>query len=151
MAWPFYLAVATFVALLSVYVPSTTTNIAGRAYIDPVTLTRWTGSPPLSNSKCVVDRIANACEDVAIHFQSSTAFLACGDPVERRNWYPAWSAQDSAARSEASFRESLFSYDIVKKKTTELKIEGLDGDFVTHGLDIFHDPSKKSTVGWAKP
>lgn len=50
-----------------------------------------------------------------------------------------------SARSEASFWETLFKHDIKASTTTKLLIEGLYGDFVMHGIDLYQsltDPSK---------
>lgn len=78
----------------------------------------------------------NACEDVKIHFASGTAFAACGDPEARTSYYPPSGRHDASSRPADSWQEKLFKYDIESKTTTELRIEGLDGDFITHGLDI---------------
>ena len=144
-SWASRLATVTAVALLAVYVPYAA-NLVGREHIDPAKLQRWADSAYLNNKHCIVNRAASACEDVIIHHASHTAFLACGNPIERTKWYPPAGPDAPAARSEASYRESLFSYDIVKGVTRELKIEGLEGDFVTHGLDVFPDPWSKSRV-----
>lgn len=137
----YFIAIAAAVSLLSIYPPSLP-NLVGRAHIDANKLLKWQHSSPINNKHCIVSRTANACEDVAIHYPSGTAFLACGDPLERTRWYPPSGPKDAGARSEASFREFLFSYDIVKGTTTQLKIEGLEGDFVTHGLDVYQGPDK---------
>lgn len=119
----------------------------GRLQIDPGKLVQWENSTALNNGDCTVDTIANACEDVKIHFPSSTAFLACGDPLERTKWYPPACRHDVSSRSEASFRENLFKHDIKTAETTELQIEGLDGDFVTHGIDIYQSKIDESKAG----
>ncbi|KAK2792875.1 hypothetical protein FQN52_002553 [Onygenales sp. PD_12] len=100
-------------------------------------LTRYSNHGPVNNQKCVVKYEANACEDVKIHFASSTAFIACGDPEGRSHWYPPSNARDAAGRSNETFREDLFKYDIKKGRTTKLRIEGLVGDFISHGIDVY--------------
>lgn len=138
-------ASAAVLSILCYYNLATVLSIAGgRVTIDTTRLGRWADSSTLNNGACVVDRTANGCEDVKIHHASSTAFLACGDPLERTRWYPAANIRTDA---RSSFRENLFKYDITKAKTTELKIHGLDGDLINHGLDIYsfpEDPSKVS-------
>ena len=118
----------------------------GRVRIDTTQLVRWANSKALNNANCQVNHAANACEDVRIHSKSGTAFLACGNPVERTNWYPPAGVRGASKRSEASFREQLFKYDLKSKRTTKLKIVGLEGDFVTHGLDIYSFPEDPSKV-----
>lgn len=120
-------------------------ELVGHVTIDKLgKLQQWADSAPLNNGACVVEYAANACEDVAVHFDSSTVFAACGDPRGRTKWYPPAGQRDAAGRPEASFREQLFKHDIKTGKTTELKIEGVEGDFVTHGIDVWpsaHDPT----------
>ncbi|KAH8674245.1 paraoxonase 2 [Xylariales sp. PMI_506] len=130
---------SVLIALFSVYCyisfPAILDHIGGRVTIDKTRLVRWENETALNNGNCKVNSIANACEDVRIHFKSSTAFLACGDPEERTRWYPPACIRTVEERS--TFREHLFKYDIKKDKATQLRIVGLDGDFVTHGLDIW--------------
>lgn len=123
----------------------------GHVHINPDRLVRWANSSALNNARCQVNYAANACEDVVIHSGSSTAFLACGDPEGRTHWYPPACVRDASSRPEASFREQLFKYDIHSKRTTELEIIGLDGDFVTHGLDVYSFPNDSSKVCRSKP
>jgi arylesterase / paraoxonase len=118
--------------------------VGARATIDKTRLVRWENSSALSNGECTVDTLANACEDVKIHFASSTAFLACGDPEERTRWYPPACIRTTERRS--TFRETLFKYDIESATTTQLRIHGLDGDFVTHGIDVQPHPDDVSKV-----
>ncbi|EXJ82682.1 hypothetical protein A1O3_06496 [Capronia epimyces CBS 606.96] len=120
-------------------------KLIGRVDIDQPRLVRWENSTALNNHDCEVIRAANACEDVKIHFPSQTAFLACGDPLERTHWYPCAGVRTVKLRAESSFREQLFKYDAKTGQTTALELHGLQGDFVTHGLDILplpEDPSK---------
>ncbi|KAK0387028.1 hypothetical protein NLU13_5342 [Sarocladium strictum] len=118
-------------------------GILGRVIIQKSQLLRWEDSD-YSNNDCVVEQTANGCEDVKIHFDSNTAFLACGDPKGRASWYPGAGRHD--AKSRKDFREKLYKYDIKSKKTTELRIEGLGGDFVTHGIDVIAVPGDSSKV-----
>lgn len=122
-------------------------NLVGRADIDKTRLVKWSGSNPLNNGKCKVIQDANACEDVKIHYASNTAFLACGDPIERTHWYPCAGVRHPERRSEASFQEQLFKYDIKSGKTTELVLKGFDGDFITHGIDVYSFPDDPLKVG----
>jgi arylesterase/paraoxonase len=121
-------------------------RLAGRVEIDKTRLVRWENSSHLNNGDCRVIDTANACEDVKIHFPSKTAFLACGDPVERTHWYPCAGVRTVSLRAESSFREQLFKHDLTTGETTELKVEGLDGDFITHGIDILTFPEDPSQV-----
>jgi arylesterase/paraoxonase len=121
-------------------------NLAGRADIDTTRLVKWENSTALNNGNCRIVKEANACEDVKLHFGSNTAFLACGDPYERTKWYPCAGRRDAAGRSEASFREQLFKYDLKSDKLTQLVIKGLDGDLITHGLDIYEIPGQLNHV-----
>jgi len=121
-------------------------KFVGRADIDKGRLVKWENSKPLNNGKCQVIKEMNACEDVKIHYASNTAFVACGDPLERRNWYPCAGMRNAAGRSEASFREFLFKYDLKTGKSTQLELRGFEGDFITHGIDIFPIPGSASKV-----
>ena len=121
-------------------------RLAGRVEIDKGRLVRWENSSHLNNENCRVIDTANACEDVKIHFPSRTAFLACGDPVERTHWYPCAGVRTVSLRAESSFREQLFKHDLETGETTELQIQGLEGDFITHGIDIFPLPGDASQV-----
>lgn len=128
--------IAVTVAIISVYLPHIRRALGG-VKIEPAQLSGWVGTPYLNNH-CVVDKTADACEDVKVHFASNTAFLACGDPEGRTKYYPSAGRHNATARGD--FREKLFKYDILEKKTTELRIDGLDGDFIAHGLDVFELP-----------
>ncbi|KAK6385820.1 hypothetical protein LTS17_001392 [Exophiala oligosperma] len=121
-------------------------RLVGKVDIDQTRLVRWENSTPLNDDQCVVHHEADACEDVKIHYASSTAFLACGDARERTNWYPCAGVRTVERRSESSFRESLFKYDIDTGKTTQLVIKGLEGDFITHGIDVFPLPEDSSKI-----
>ncbi|KIW93306.1 uncharacterized protein Z519_05911 [Cladophialophora bantiana CBS 173.52] len=121
-------------------------RLVGRVDIDKARLVRWENSSAFNNEDCQVIRTANACEDVKIHFPSHTAFLACGDPVERTHWYPCAGVRTVSRRAESSFREQLFKHDLETGETTELRIKGLEGDFVTHGIDIFPLPGDSSRI-----
>jgi arylesterase/paraoxonase len=109
-------------------------------------LSHYTNHSGLNNDHCTVHYAANACEDVNIHFPSKTAFLACGDPEQRAHWYPPSCAHNADARSEESFREDLFKYNIRSRETTKLRIDGLDGDFINHGIDIYSLPDDPTKV-----
>jgi arylesterase/paraoxonase len=121
-------------------------KFVGRANIDKTRLIKWENSKELNNENCQVIKDMNACEDVKIHYASNTAFVACGDPYERKSWYPCAGMRNAAARSEASFREYLFKYDVMTGKSTQLQLHGLEGDFITHGIDIFSIPGSSSKV-----
>ncbi|KAJ9603014.1 hypothetical protein H2200_012309 [Cladophialophora chaetospira] len=121
-------------------------RLIGHVEIDKSRLVRWENSPALNNDNCQVIHAANACEDVKIHFPSKTAFLACGDPVERTHWYPCAGVRTVSLRAESSFREQLFKHDLETGKTTELNIKGLDGDLITHGIDVYQLPENSSHV-----
>lgn len=150
MAWKLYFGFALLLALVSAALYGAPlafiASLFGHVQIDSSKLVHWANGPALNNEECVVNYAANACEDVKIHFGSNTAFLACGNPLERTHWYPPACVHDAASRSEASFREQLFKYDIKTGHTIELRIEGLEGDFVTHGIDLFQSPSDPSKV-----
>lgn len=111
-----------------------------------VTLTRYANYSSINSQHCLVHHEANACEDIRIHYPSSTAFLACGIPEERTHWYPPSCRHDAAARREDSFIEDLFKYDIKTKLTTKLRIDGLEGDFINHGIDVYSFPNDTSKV-----
>jgi arylesterase/paraoxonase len=121
-------------------------KLAGRVNIDKTRLVRWGNSTALNSDNCKVYHEANACEDVKVHFASSTAFLACGDPLERTHWYPCAGVRTVERRAETSFREFLFKHDLKTGKTTELDIQGLEGDFITHGIDILPVGENSSKV-----
>jgi arylesterase/paraoxonase len=142
----YYLPIIALAILVSILrQPSGILGLLGRVEIDPTSITHWANSSGLNHERCKVNYAANACEDIAIHSRSSTAFVACGDPVGRSHWYPPACVRDAAKREDKTFRESIFKYNIRDKKTTELEIEGLSGDFVNHGIDIYtfpDDPEK---------
>lgn len=124
-------------------------SLVGRVDINTTRLQRWANHAYLNNERCV--RVgesvgADACEDVKIHHASKTAFLSCGDSVERTHWYPCAGVRTVSLRAESSFREKLFKYDLGSGKTSELVIKGLDGDFITHGIDVFTLPEDSSKV-----
>ncbi|KAL2417794.1 hypothetical protein ABEF95_005937 [Exophiala dermatitidis] len=121
-------------------------SLVGRLDIDKTRLVRWENSTALNNGDCEVVHTANACEDVKIHHASHTAFLACGDPLERTHWYPCAGTRDAERRAESSFREQLFKHDLKTGQTTELKVHGLNGDFITHGIDILSVPDDPSKI-----
>lgn len=108
----------------------------GHVVIDQARLRRWENLPDVANGQCTVDFVANACEDVNVHAASSTAFLACGDPAGRVQWFPSSGYQPTTNR--AVFREQFFKVDLKTQKRTELVLHGLPKghDIVTHGLDI---------------
>jgi arylesterase / paraoxonase len=139
--------------LLSVFLYSQSAPVSrvllGRVSIDKTRLVRWENSTQLNNHDCRVLSEVSACEDVKIHARSGTAFLACGDSVERTRWYPCAGVRDAHLRSEDSFREKLFKYDLQSGVTTELKIRGLVGDFITHGIDVYELPDDPETVSRA--
>lgn len=140
------LNIGILTALLAVTWPYFSQFYALRNINRSVTLTRYANHSSLNNEHCVVHYDANACEDVRIHHESSTAFLACGNPEERTHWYPPSCNHNAAARREDSFREDLLTYNIRTKKTTRLEIEGLEGDFINHGIDVFSLPDDSSKV-----
>ncbi|KIX03916.1 uncharacterized protein Z518_07469 [Rhinocladiella mackenziei CBS 650.93] len=121
-------------------------KLVGRVEIDKTRLVRWENSTALNNAECQVIKTANACEDVKIHYASQTAFLSCGDPWERTHWYPCAGVRDAHLRAESSFREPLFKHDLKTGQTTELQIKGLEGDFITHGIDILSLPGDSSRI-----
>jgi arylesterase / paraoxonase len=144
------LAVTFLVAITSVLLYTQSAQLwrlAGRVEIDKARLVRWENSTQLNNHDCKVIDAADACEDVKIHFASRTAFLACGDSVERTHWYPCAGVRTVLRRAESSFREKLFTYDVESGTTTELRVEGLEGDFITHGIDVLSLPGDASQVG----
>lgn len=138
---------ALSIALLASFLYTPAAELYALRSIDRrATLTRYENNTAINNDKCIVHKEVNACEDVKIHFASSTAFIVCGDPEERVHFYPAAGNFDAASRREDSFREDLLKYDIRTKETTKLKIEGLEGDFITHGLDVYSFPEDSSKV-----
>ncbi|KAF9890079.1 hypothetical protein FE257_006240 [Aspergillus nanangensis] len=147
MEWRGYLYSAVLLALLATILPvSLIGGLIGKTQIDKKMLVRWADRMPLNNQNCVVSKVADACEDVAIHYATNTAFLACGYGKERALWHPGAGMRSAKLRSERSFRESLFKYDIRSGETVELIVVGLDGDFVTHGIDIFQLPNDENKV-----
>jgi arylesterase / paraoxonase len=111
-------------------------NLIGKVTIEnPLEL--YSNQTGINNYKCFVNDIVNACEDVKIHFDSGTAFLACGDPAQRQFYYPPSCALDESRRTD--FREKFFKYDIDSNSTTELKVVNYDGDIITHGIDVISD------------
>ncbi|CAM1507656.1 Fc.00g072970.m01.CDS01 [Cosmosporella sp. VM-42] len=109
-------------------------------------LTQWSNHSRLNSQNCTVHYEADACEDISVHWATSTAFIACGDPLERTLWYPPSLAYNASGRSEASFREKIFKYDIKTEKSTRLRIDGLGGDFVNHGIDVYEFPDDPTKI-----
>ncbi|ERS97294.1 hypothetical protein HMPREF1624_06626 [Sporothrix schenckii ATCC 58251] len=142
-------AAAVFVPPVLVALADQVAAAAGHMHIDKAgRLQQWAASRPLNNGACVVETAANACEDVVVHAASSTVFAACGDPRGRAHWYPPAGQRDARGRLAvgSSFRETLFKHDLQSGVTTELRIEGVEGDFVTHGVDIWSSPDDPSTI-----
>ena len=134
-------------ALLLYFNPLPLLNqVSGRVLIDKTRMSGWAAAPFINNHKCQVSPIADACEDVKIHHRSSTAFLACGDPVERTHWFPPAQIRTMSKRKESSFKEKLFKYDLESGETTQLKIVGLEGDFANHGIDVIDVPGNDEKV-----
>ena len=121
-------------------------GLVGRVKIDETRLQRWANSAPVNNANCKVFDVADACEDVKIHHSSNTAFLTCGNPFERTNWFPAAGVRHPERRAEGTYQEFLFKHDLGEGKTVQLKIEGLEGDFITHGMDIYNFPDDPAKV-----
>ncbi|OAL37946.1 hypothetical protein AYO20_02779 [Fonsecaea nubica] len=104
---------------------------------------RYLGHGGLNNEHCWTDPSGKTCEDVKIHHETDTAFLACGDPVGRSQFYPPINNHWTSKRKD--FREYFLKYDIKGNKTTRMEVRGWDGDLVLHGIDIWRfkdDPSK---------
>jgi arylesterase/paraoxonase len=116
--------------------PAYLLSLLGHTDVPPGSLIRWANASDLHNEHCIVSTQAEACEDVKIHHSSSTAFIACGDAHARSFYYPPSGLHDAAGRPSDTWKEKLFTYDIKSKRTTELKLEGLEGDFISHGIDI---------------
>ncbi|KAK7432886.1 hypothetical protein QQZ08_000357 [Neonectria magnoliae] len=87
-----------------------------------------------------------ACEDVKIHAPSSTAFLACGYPLDRLQFYP--SAGRYNFSTERKHLEYFIKYEIETNTTIRLEIEGWSGDedLVLHGLDIWQPAGDASQI-----
>ncbi|OAA63377.1 Six-bladed beta-propeller, TolB-like protein [Niveomyces insectorum RCEF 264] len=149
--WPVALAAAAAAALVA-YVGGGADSLGeliGRVRVDKTRMVRWADSAPLNNGACTVDHTAQACEDVVIHADSHTAFLACGDSVGRSLWFPPACQRNAAGRAAVTtFRETLFKHDLETGQTTQLQIRGLPDsyDFVTHGLDMYASPSDPTQI-----
>ncbi|KIW07114.1 uncharacterized protein PV09_01989 [Verruconis gallopava] len=116
--------------------------------LDPARYTVHIDHKPLNNDKCKKFPEGQACEDVRIHQDSSTAFLACGYPETRRYFYPPIRIVSTTAAN--SYREYFLKYDLETGKTTQLDVVGWDGDLVLHGIDIRVRPEDSSTIDlWA--
>ncbi|CAK7270417.1 hypothetical protein SEPCBS57363_004090 [Sporothrix epigloea] len=106
-------------------------------------LQQWADSVPLNNGACIVDTTANA----VVHEASGTLFAACGDPRGRTQWFsPAGQRNARGRAATVGFREQSFQHDLATGKTTELLLEGVEGDFVIHGIDIWSSPTDSSLV-----
>ena len=139
---------AVLVAAAATVFQDNIAGFAGHMTIDKAgKLQQWAGSGPFNNGACVVEASTNACEDVFVHAASGTVFVACGDPRGRTLWFPPAGPRNAKAREEAGgFREHLFKHNIAAGTTTELRLEGVEGDFVTHGIDVWSSPTDPSLV-----
>ncbi|KAF2429269.1 calcium-dependent phosphotriesterase [Tothia fuscella] len=117
----------------------------GRLNIKDYTyLTTHLSHGPSNNNKCWTFPEGKACEDIRIHHESGTAFLACGYPETRTVFYPPLGTYDT--KGARSYREYFLKYDIENNKTSALDTVGWDGDLVLHGIDLYLDFKDSKTL-----
>ncbi|KAI8852970.1 hypothetical protein BC829DRAFT_383429 [Chytridium lagenaria] len=83
-----------------------------------------------------------ACEDVAIHHPSGTAFLACDDHVARRQYWPPLNLWNTSYAGTGR----IYALDLKTSELTKLKIDGLPTSLTTHGIGIWWDPKSPNDV-----
>ncbi|OAL36341.1 hypothetical protein AYO20_04499 [Fonsecaea nubica] len=123
-------------------------NLYGGRATDAKIHTTWLHHGPVNNDKCWTNSLSTdgcicadhvrqtttvgqACEDVRIHHDSATAFLACGYPETREAFYPPMNRHDT--ESAATYHEYFVKYDIKvrnvnhKQNPSSLTIPGAEG------------------------
>ncbi|OQU95553.1 hypothetical protein CLAIMM_01738 isoform 2 [Cladophialophora immunda] len=146
--WVWFGPLSFLVALSGIFYayPYPVLNLYGGRDTDARVHTTWLHHGPLNNDKCWTNPLGKACEDVRIHHESATAFLACGYPETREAFYPPLNRHDTV--SAETYQEYFLKYDIKKDKATKLKIEGIDAsyDLVLHGIDLFMPEGDDSKI-----
>ncbi|MCJ1394701.1 hypothetical protein MMC18_007581 [Xylographa bjoerkii] len=86
------------------------------------------------------------CEDVHHHIQSGLLFAACqGHSAERFSWFPPM-ANFRDPRAVAESQGGLFVIDPKTFTSSRLTLEGFSNPLITHGIDLYTDPSSLDTV-----
>lgn len=144
------LAIAVLLVAVSVNLDLLLTGFGGRTqHAIKDTYVDYGG---FNNDRCWMNSVGKACEDVKVHYPSNTAFLACGNPEDRLEFYPGAGRHNSSP--SRSYLEYLIKYDIDANITTRLEIENwnIQRDLVLHGLDIWEqreDPDSKEIYIYA--
>ncbi|OAG34115.1 hypothetical protein AYO21_11724 [Fonsecaea monophora] len=146
--WVWVGPLSLLVALSGIFYayPYPVLNLYGGRATDAKIHTTWLHHGPVNNDKCRTNSLGQACEDVRIHHDSATAFLACGYPETREAFYPPMNRHDT--ESAATYHEYFVKYDIKTDKATKMKIEGLDSshDLILHGIDLYLPEDDKSKI-----
>ncbi|UNI21303.1 hypothetical protein JDV02_007304 [Purpureocillium takamizusanense] len=83
------------------------------------------------------------CEDLHHHQASGLLFTACeNDATVRHRWFPPLTILDSPEVLTNATRGTLKVIDPKSLAVQALRLEGFDGPFVTHGIDVIDDPQR---------
>ncbi|PKS12582.1 hypothetical protein jhhlp_000790 [Lomentospora prolificans] len=133
---------ATLVALLAVFIATTYGPDAFRAF-KTLGVRRHLENTVIANAADFVKIEDTAqCEDVHFHETSGLLFTACEDTVvPRSKWFPPL-ANFADPGVVGNAQGSIHIIDPKTLKSKRLGIQGYDGPFVTHGIDIVADPKE---------
>ncbi|ORX93007.1 calcium-dependent phosphotriesterase [Basidiobolus meristosporus CBS 931.73] len=88
-------------------------------------------------SNCVILKELQACEDIHIHHSTATAFLTCGSPQRRTQWYPPIQKMDKAGAGVDQF----VKYDLATDTYQALKVVNYPHtELVLHGIGMHENP-----------
>ncbi|GAA6041818.1 hypothetical protein JCM8097_007177 [Rhodosporidiobolus ruineniae] len=97
---------------------------------------------PLNNGQCYAVPGLEACEDAWVDEETETAYLACSDPVSRKNWTPATLHLNASALPPVS-TDYVAVLDLPSRSYQKLHLHGLpveaNGVWV-HGIEVVRDP-----------
>lgn len=84
------------------------------------------------------------CEDVHLH--SGLLYTACEDSYTPRfSWFPGLGVLHDPLTASKS-RGSIHVIDPKTFKSKRLELEGFEGPFITHGIDVIADPEDKDSA-----
>ncbi|KAJ1956834.1 hypothetical protein IWQ62_005215, partial [Dispira parvispora] len=96
------------------------------------------GVPQYNTEQCTTLDIPEACEDIVIHHDSQTAFVACGRTDYRAKWFPP-----SAVRKEfVPKNDKIYKVNLKTREYNRLKLTNFTGIYRAHSLGIYAEPSQ---------
>ncbi|KAK9768256.1 hypothetical protein K7432_001278 [Basidiobolus ranarum] len=86
---------------------------------------------------CTLLKELQACEDIHIHHSTATAFLTCGEPQRRLQWYPPIQKLDKAGAKKDYF----VKYDLTTDTYQTLKVLNFPStELSLHGIGMRENP-----------